>query len=81
MKQIVSILWKRNCANAAQLGAYISFDDLVSTANINWWLADANGNQIDTGFVAVTGSAYQTWSGDNQFPFDYLANALGVTLA
>jgi hypothetical protein len=81
MKQIVPILWKRNCANASQLGAYISFDDLVSRADINWWLADANSNQIDTGFVSITGSDYQTWSGDNDFPYDYLANVLQVTLS
>ena len=62
------------------LGVKIINDDLLTTCFLSWQLMDDNGLNLVNGNMEITGDDYKSWSGDNEYPFNYVANKLNVTI-
>lgn len=64
--------------NVDHLCVKIINDNLKDNCTLYWGLADANQNIHDSGNVVITGEDYASWSGDNLFPFKYVAKLFNL---
>jgi len=65
--------------NSTHLSVKIINDDLSTQCTLYWALLGADGQVNLYGNLFISGSSYQDWSGDNLFPFNYVATQLGLT--
>lgn len=73
--KIVSFKAKWNdTTNVDHLGVRIISDDLKSVATLYWALMDSTGVVYYDSNDFIKGIDYTNWSGDNKFPFNYIAN-------
>lgn len=80
MQNIEPIKWVPGKPDATQLQVWGTYDDLETFCNFGWQLFTATGEPIDTGAVQCSGVEYLNWDGNRQFPYDYVANFLGLIL-
>ena len=59
--------------NVDYLGVRIISDDLKSVATLYWALMDSNGVIHYDSNDFIRGTDYSNWSGDNKFPFSFIA--------
>lgn len=87
---ITPLAYKLNSPQPNTLGVKLISDNLKDTASLYWEVASsvaASGSThasytvVDKGNVTVGGTDYSSWSGDNNFPFTFVAQKLGLTLA
>lgn len=79
MQQIEPINWNPEQV-ATQLQVWNVNDNLESGCTFGWQLLTAQGSYVDTGTVPCDGITYLDWDGNRQFPYNYVANTIGVTL-
>lgn len=84
------VAWKMNAPQANLLTVQLVSDDLSSKAVLLWQLsastpatptAKAAIVTVDRGNVAITGTDYANWTGDNAFPITFTLQQLGLTAA
>lgn len=80
MQNIIPIKWNPDKPEATQLNVWNTDDNLNSQCLFGWQLLDDSGALVDNGTAPCTGVDYIQWDGNRQFPYDYIANTLGVTL-
>jgi len=68
-------------ADSTRLGVKIIFDDLTSTTRLVYVLMDAKANIYLSGNATITGASYQNWAGNNNYPFEFVADMIGVVFA
>lgn len=79
MQQIEPINWNPEQV-ATQLQVWNVSDNLETACTFGWQLLTAQGSYVDTGAVPCDGVTYLDWDGNRQFPYNYVANSIGVTL-
>lgn len=82
MKTIVPVSIWDNGQNvlALYLTAFSSNVTLGISANFNYSLLDANQIRINGGGLLMTGEAYQQWSNDDEYAWDWIAQQLNLTI-
>jgi hypothetical protein len=65
---------------ASFLNVSINFDDLKSNAIFHWVLFDNNYVPLQMGDVSCVGKDYTNWNGNNNYPFSYVADKLGLAI-
>ena len=73
MKQIKPIQDTTEGNEATQLLVVSVNDDLLTFCNFDWKLFDTAGSLVDNGLLLCTGADYTNWSGNNEFPYKYVA--------
>ncbi len=58
----------------------ITNDNCYDCAILTYMLLDENGQPIHRASINVTGNTYQNWDGNNDFPYEHVASAVGFTL-
>jgi hypothetical protein len=67
-----------NGTDVVRLGVRIKWDNLTDTCLFGWFLYDEDKNILLSGDQQCTRSDYQEWNGDNNFPFSFVGNKLGL---
>lgn len=82
MKTIVPVLIWDNGQNvpALYLMAFSSNVTLGVSANFNYSLLDENQIRIRGGSLLMQGEAYQQWSSDDEYAWDWIAQQLNLTI-
>jgi hypothetical protein len=80
MKQIQPIDYNGNGVIATQLKVQSVNDDLATQCTFCWYLFDDNGTPVDNGSVQCMGADYTAWSGDNNYPYTFVAANIGKVL-
>ena len=85
MKQIqpVSIWYNGQIKQATQFDLTSVGDDLSTTANFYYWLADQNEMKLTDGNIIMTGFDYQAYStspDSNAYAYQWAATQLNLTL-
>lgn len=65
---------------AEVLKVVIIEDNLSSFARFGWWLFTAEMNFVDSGICLCDGEDYTSWDGNNQYPYIFVANQLGLEI-
>lgn len=65
---------------ARYLGVTSISDNLKSNSMFSYTLYSASGRSIDGGVIECKDADYQGWSGDNKFPFSFVANKLNLSI-
>lgn len=55
-------------------------DNYKDAATFSYTLYSASGKRLDFGFVECNNGAYVGWNGNNNFPFTFVANKLGIAI-
>lgn len=80
MKNITPIQFTSEEVMSEVLKVTIIEDDLSTYAKFSWWLFTAEMAYVDTGIVRCEDVDYTNWSGDNNYPYTFVANVLNLTL-
>ena len=85
MKQIqpVSIWYNGQIKQATQFDLTSVGDDLSTTANFYYWLADQNEMKLNDGNIIMIGFDYQAYStspDSNAYAYQWAATQLNLTL-
>lgn len=80
MQNIIPVSWIPGEPDATQLQVWNVNDNLESSCTFGWQLLTQQGAPIDTGAIECSGVEYLNWDGNRQFPYDYVANFLGLIL-
>jgi len=86
MKNITPIsIWDNGTAQEASvLNTYAINVTLNSSANFYWGLFNTlNGNifnQLSEGNLTMSGAAYEQWSNDDEYAWDWIATQLNLTI-
>jgi len=80
MRNITPIQYTSEPVIAEVLKVVIVEDNLSSFARFGWWLFTAEMNFVDTGILRCEGEDYTSWDGNNQYPYIFVANQLGLQL-
>ena len=67
-------------ADSVSLEVVIISDNLSTHCDLYWNMKDASGIDRLNGNMSITGTDYDTWGGDNDYPYAYVATKLGLTL-
>lgn len=60
---------------------YVSIrDNLSCEAHASWHLGCEDSTFHASGWCIIDDGPYTEWSGDNQFPFIFVANSIGLTI-
>lgn len=65
---------------ARYIGVQIVSDNLKSGSVFVYTLYAASGKSLDNGIVECKGDDYTGWTGDNKFPFSFVATKLGIAI-
>ena len=65
---------------ALYLTAYSSNVTLGTSANFNYSLLDINQIRVRGGSLLMQGEAYQQWSNDDDYAWDWIAEQLKLTI-
>ena len=77
----VEIRWGNNVVNTiTSLEVVIIQDDLSNSCSLFYKVSDQNNTPISTGNMVIGGQDYQDWNGNNNYPYQFVANTLGLTL-
>ena len=66
--------------NATRLYVSLQYDNLSSLAQFGYCLTDDNTQILLSDTIGITGDDYINWGGDNNFPFTFVANNIGLTI-
>ena len=66
--------------HAFGLGVRIVNDNLSNDCTLYYQLVDSLGHNLYQGNIDVIGADYNNWTGDNVYPFTYVAGKLKLTL-
>lgn len=55
-------------------------DNFKDQCVIQWFLKDAQGIDIDTGWETISGDNYISWNGNNDYPLSFVATQLGLII-
>jgi len=69
--------------NSNLLVVQIAFDNLIDHCSLYWEMATAdeeNSYVNANGNVVIKGSDYTNWDGNNEFPYTFTADQLGLTI-
>lgn len=55
----------------------LMFDDLSTTAQFTYYVANDSGEWIQQGNLNMTGEDYKNWNGTNTAAYDWALNELG----
>jgi hypothetical protein len=80
MITIQPIQFTDNSNKATQLQVTSVNDDLSTSCIFNWVLYDTAGACVDNGTVSCTGVDYTNWSGDNMYPYQFVAGKLNLVI-
>jgi hypothetical protein len=80
MQQIQPILWNPTTPEATELSVWNNDDNLIDQCLFGWQLLTDTGALVDRGTAPCTSTDYTDWNGNRQYPYDYVAKALGVVL-
>ena len=64
---------------ATHLLVNLNQDDLYSCAMFSYSLLDDNEKYLYNGIINVEGEDYTTWDGNNEYPYEYVAEKLELT--
>ena len=67
-------------AMARYLNISITSDDLKSNATFHWVLFGAGTVPLQMGDVTCVGKEYAAWNGNNEYPFSFVADKLGLAI-
>ena len=73
MQQIQPIAYTSQGNLATQLSVTSISDNLTTSCLFNWQLFDSNGMFVDMGTITCSGTDYANWSGNNMFPYQFVA--------
>jgi len=65
------------------LVVHIAFDNLTDHCSLYWEMATVDGDNYsmnDSGNVVIKGSDYTNWNGNNEYPYTFTADQLGLTI-
>lgn len=65
--------------NVTHLGVRIVNDNLKNSCTLYWSLMDDIGKMYTDGTLVIEGADYDTWGGNNLYPFTFVANKLHIT--
>lgn len=74
-----AVKWN-DTTKARYLGVQIMSDNLKSSSVFVYTLYAASGRNLDNGIVECKGADYTGWTGDNKFPFSFVATKLGIAI-
>jgi hypothetical protein len=80
MKNITPIQFTNSSTLATMVRVTSIDDDFLTYARFSWWLFGENGCNVDTGIINCDGEDYLEWTGDNEFPYIFVAERLGLEL-
>jgi hypothetical protein len=78
--QIAEILETNDQVPVTQLSVKILYDDLNTHAVFYWALHTVTGTKVNEGTVDCVGEEYELWDGNNNFPYEYVAQVKGLSL-
>ena len=55
-------------------------DNLKDAATFTYTLYSAEGRNLDNGVILCNNGDYEGWSGNNKFPFSFVATKLGIAI-
>lgn len=73
------IKWN-DTTKARYISVISASDNLTNSATFTYSFHAANGTRLDGGMVECKGADYASWSGDNKFPFQFVASKLGLPI-
>ena len=65
---------------AKYLNVSITSDNLQDKASFHWVLFADNAIPLQMGDVVCEGQDYSNWDGDNYYPFQFVADKLGLAI-
>jgi hypothetical protein len=65
---------------ATKLFVKISSDNLFAAAVFSYVLVTADNIPVSSGNIVINGDDYTKWTGDNDTPYTFTANKIGVSL-
>jgi len=78
---ISPVKWKySDTVNVTKLSVSSISDDFNRACKVSWQVLDESGVVHDSGVIAIAGTNYTNWDGNNSYPTTYVANQLGLTL-
>ena len=80
MENIVPIKWNPDTPDATQIQVWNASDNLDTQCTFGWQLLTSSGEFVDTGSIFCTGQDYLNWDGNRQWPYNFVADTIGVTL-
>lgn len=80
MKEIVPINQTGTELLATTLKVNILDDNLETFCSFSWWLFTQSGELVNTGVIRCEGNEYSAWSGDNNYPYTFVATYLGLEI-
>ena len=80
MQQIEPIAWIPGQPDATQIQVWNITDNLESNCSFGWQLLTAQGAFLDTGTLPCDGITYLDWDGNRVWPYEFVANTIGVVL-
>jgi hypothetical protein len=80
MQNIEPIQYTDKPLIATQISVQNSNDNLEDSCLFTWQLYTEQGEYVDNGSIPCSGVEYLNWDGNRQFPYEYVANNIGVIL-
>jgi len=65
---------------ATALDVQIASDDLSASCELNYQVLNQLNSYVSSGKATIQGQDYEQWDGNNDYPFTFVANMLGITL-
>lgn len=81
MIQIQPIQFTTEGNIATQLDVEIISNDSISLALFGWTLYDSTGIYVDNGTIYCGGVDYSNWNGDDNYPYEFIMNTLGLSIS
>lgn len=80
MKEITPIQYTTDGPICTYIKVWSRNDDLTERCDFEWILFNSIGQVVTNGMIPCEEENYTTWTGDNNYPFTYVANIIGVEL-
>jgi len=80
MKQIEPIQYTTDGPVCTHIKVWSRNDDLNERADFEWILFNSIGQIVTKGMIPCEGNNYTVWAGDNNFPYTYVADILGLEI-
>jgi hypothetical protein len=80
MKAIEPIQYTPYPLIATEIRVTNNDDNLESQCAFYWWLFTADNTLVDNGAVMCDGDNYTTWDGNREYPYQFVADKIGVVL-
>jgi hypothetical protein len=80
MKTITPIQQTTDGPLCTHLKVWSVSDDLETNCDFNWILFDEIGQVVNNGMLHCGTEDYSTWNGNNEFPYNFVAEHLNIDL-